>query len=192
MKFEDPARCNQDLAQTHMKINIKKNKLDTINFLSKMALPIYSHIDDLQGFPNGSSTKNICLQCRRHRRLGFDPWVGKTPGRSHGNPLQHSCLENPMDRGAWCAIVHGVAKSQTQLKRLSTYTQMSEMPSQFVSFLAGMSSLWGLRVELNQGKGTIPLLGLPRGTSAFSPKAATCLPGVLVYVTDGYHLDACS
>ena len=97
-----------------------------------------------------------------------------------------------MDRGAWCAIVHGAAKSQTHLKRLSAYTQMSETPSQFVSFRAGMSSLWGLRVELNQGKGTIPLLGLPGGTSAFSPKAASCLPGVLFHVADGYHLDACS
>ena len=45
-------------------------------------------------------------------------------GRSvggHGNSLQYSCLENPMDRGVWLATVHRVAKSQTQLKRLSTY-----------------------------------------------------------------------
>ena len=39
----------------------------------------------------------------------------------HGNPLQYSCLENPMDRGAWRAIVHVVAKSQTRLKRLSPH-----------------------------------------------------------------------
>ena len=38
-----------------------------------------------------------------------------SPGEGNGNPLQYSCLENPMDRGAWWAIVHGVAKSQTQL-----------------------------------------------------------------------------
>ena len=37
---------------------------------------------------------------------------GRFPGGGHGNPLQHSCLENPMDRGAWWATVHGVAKSQ--------------------------------------------------------------------------------
>ena len=43
----------------------------------------------------------------------FDPWVRKTPGGGHGNPLQDSCLENPMDRGAWGAIVHRVAKSWT-------------------------------------------------------------------------------
>ena len=44
------------------------------------------------------------------------PGLGRSPGGRHGNPLQYSCLEHPMDRGAWWAIVHGVAKSQTQLK----------------------------------------------------------------------------
>ena len=39
--------------------------------------------------------------------------VGKSPGREHGNPLQYSCLENPMDRGAWQVTVHGVAESVT-------------------------------------------------------------------------------
>ena len=47
--------------------------------------------------------------------LGF----GRSPGGEHGNPLQYSCLENPMDRGAWQAIAHRVTKSQTWLKRLS-------------------------------------------------------------------------
>ena len=41
------------------------------------------------------------------------------PGEGHGNPLQYSCLENPVDRGAWLATVHGVTKSWTRLKRLS-------------------------------------------------------------------------
>ena len=41
---------------------------------------------------------------------------GRSPGGGNGNPLQYSCQENPMDRGAWWATVHGVAKSQTQLK----------------------------------------------------------------------------
>ena len=43
-------------------------------------------------------------------------------GGGHGNPLQCSCLENPMGKGAWPAVLHGVAQSQTRLKRLSTYT----------------------------------------------------------------------
>ena len=45
--------------------------------------------------------------------LGLIPGSGRSPGEENGNPLQYSCLENPMDRGAWQAIVHGVAKSQT-------------------------------------------------------------------------------
>ena len=53
-------------------------------------------------------------QCKRHR---FDPWVGKDPpGEGNGNPLQYSYLGNPMDRGAWQTTVHGVAKTQTQLR----------------------------------------------------------------------------
>ena len=50
------------------------------------------------------------------RGEGLIPGLGRTPGGGHGNPLQYSCLENPMDRGAWWATVHGVTKSQTQLK----------------------------------------------------------------------------
>ena len=56
------------------------------------------------------------------RDVGSIPELGRSPGGGHGNPLQHSCLENPTHRGAWWAPVHGVAKSWTQLKRLSTHT----------------------------------------------------------------------
>ena len=52
--------------------------------------------------------------------LGSIPGLGRSPGGRHGNPLQYSCLENPMDRGAWWAAVHGVAKSQTRLINWST------------------------------------------------------------------------
>ena len=51
---------------------------------------------------------------------GFDPWAGKIPGRGHGNPLQYSCLENPMEKVAWWATVHGVAESRrTQQSNLA-------------------------------------------------------------------------
>ena len=46
---------------------------------------------------------------------GWIPGLGRSPGEGNGNPLQCSCLENPMDRGAWRATVHGVAKSRIQL-----------------------------------------------------------------------------
>ena len=51
--------------------------------------------------------------------MGSIPGLGRFPGERHGNPLQYSCQENPTDRGAWWAMVHGVAKSRTQLKRLN-------------------------------------------------------------------------
>ena len=53
--------------------------------------------------------------------VGSIPGSGRSPGGGHGNPPQYSCLENPMDRGAWQTTVHRVAESWTQLKRLSTY-----------------------------------------------------------------------
>jgi len=48
--------------------------------------------------------------------LGSILWLGRSSGGGPGNPLQYSCLENPMDRGAWLATVHRVTKNQTQLK----------------------------------------------------------------------------
>ena len=59
------------------------------------------------------------LQCRRP---GFNPWVGKIAREGNSNPLQYSCLENPMARGAWQARVHGVAKRKTQLNDSHTHT----------------------------------------------------------------------
>ena len=62
------------------------------------------------------------------------PGSGRSPGGGYGNPPWYSCLENPTDRGAWRAAVHGVAKGQTRLKQLSTHThtheeEMSDSPS---------------------------------------------------------------
>ena len=64
--------------------------------------------------------KNPTANAGDLRDVGLIPGLGRCPGEGNGNPLQYSCLENPMDRGAWWAIVHGVAKGQTQLKQLST------------------------------------------------------------------------
>ena len=53
--------------------------------------------------------------CLRYRSPGFNPWIEKIPWRREWFPLQYSNLENPMDRGAWWATVHGVTKSRTRL-----------------------------------------------------------------------------
>ena len=60
----------------------------------------------------------------RDSGLSLIPELGRSRGGGNGNPLQYLCLENPMDRGAYWATVHGVAKSQTPLKRLRTHTHM--------------------------------------------------------------------
>ena len=64
-------------------------------------------------------TKNPPANAGDVRNTGLIPGSGGYPGEGNGNPLQYSCVENPMDGGAWWATVRGVAKSQTQLKRLS-------------------------------------------------------------------------
>ena len=52
---------------------------------------------------------------------GLTPGSGRSPAEENGNPLQYSCLKNPIDRGTWWAVIHGVTKSQTQPKELSIH-----------------------------------------------------------------------
>ena len=66
-------------------------------------------------FPGGSDSKESACNAGDS---GSIPESGRSPGEGNGNPLQYSCLENPMDRGIWWATVHGVTKSQ---KRLSDF-----------------------------------------------------------------------
>ena len=65
--------------------------------------------------------KNLSLNTGAKRDMGWIPGSGRSPGRRHGNPLQYSFLENPVDRGAWQAMVHRITKSQTRLRQLSIY-----------------------------------------------------------------------
>ena len=65
-----------------------------------------------EGFPGGSDGKESACNVGD---LGSIPGSGRSPGEGNGYALQYSCLENPMDREAWWATVHGVAKNQTQL-----------------------------------------------------------------------------
>ena len=72
------------------------------------------------GFPGGSVGKESTCSAGDTEDMGSVAGLGRFPGGGHGNPLQYSCLENPMDRGAWQAIVDRVTKSWTWLKWLST------------------------------------------------------------------------
>ena len=74
-------------------------------------------------FPRGPSGKEPACQCRldvRDASLVFG--LGRSPGEGNSNPLQYSCLENSMDRGAWRATVYAVTQIRTKLKQLSTHT----------------------------------------------------------------------
>ena len=88
------------------------------------------------GFPGGSDGKESACNARD---LGSLPRLGRSPGEGNGNPLQYSCLENPMDRGAWRTTVHGVTKSQTRLKHLKL----------------SVSCFWGLTGSFSEGKHSV-------------------------------------
>ena len=71
-------------------------------------------------FLKANARENMPASADDIRDSGSIPRLGRSPGGGHGSPLQHSCLENPMDRGAWWATVHRVRKSWTRLKQVST------------------------------------------------------------------------
>ena len=89
------------------------------------------------GFPGSSDGKESTCSAGD---LGSSPGLGRTSGEGNGNPLQYSCLENLMDRGAWWAIVHGVAE-------LDTTDQLT------LSLSEG-------RLKIDQGKERPPQMGL--------------------------------
>ena len=98
---------------------------------------------------------------------GSIPGLGRSPGEGCGNPLQYSCLENPMDRGAWRATVHRVAKSWTWLKQLSTHT-CTHMPGsvgvcfcRFRRILTSLCCRWGVGVSGGCCRGDICLPSRP-------------------------------
>ena len=109
-------------------------------------------------FPGGSVGKEPACNAGDTGVAGLIPRSGKAHGGVHGNPLQYSCLENPMDRGAWWAIVHRVTQSQTRLRRLSmdAHTAQEDMGIKlFVAVGAGQPDallcpllLWACRAGI--------------------------------------------
>ena len=73
------------------------------------------------GLPGWLSGKESACKAGAEGDMGSIPGSGRLPGGGHGSPLLCSCLENPVDSGAWWATVHGVTKRQTGLKGLSTH-----------------------------------------------------------------------
>ena len=85
-------------------------------FLNKHLLNINTHTG---GLPLWLSNKESTCEAENAGDSGVIPGSGSSRGGEHGNPFQYSFLENPMNRGAWWAIVHGVTKSETGLEQLS-------------------------------------------------------------------------
>ena len=69
----------------------------------------------IKGFAGGTVVKNSLANVGDTGDMGQIPRLGRSPGEGNGNPIQYSCMGNPMDREAWWVMLHGVAKSQTQL-----------------------------------------------------------------------------
>ena len=79
------------------------------------------------------------------RDVDLIPDWGRSPGEGHGNPLQHSCLENPTDGGGWQAAVHGVTKSQTQPSDSTTI--QNKKPKQKMKMVTPSTGRKGERIE---------------------------------------------
>ena len=92
---------------------------------------------------------NICII------INYPPNI-PSAGEGNGNPLQHSCLENPMDRGAWQAVVHGVAKSQTGLRDFTFTFHFHALEKE----MATHSSVLAWRIPGTEEPGGLPSMGL--------------------------------
>ena len=75
------------------------------------------------GFPGGSDNNASAYNAGD---LGSIPGSRRSPGEGNGNPLQYSCLKNPVDRGTWWITTHGVAKSQTQLSEFHSFNVITQ------------------------------------------------------------------
>ena len=95
----------------------------------------------LLGFPGGASGNEPSCQCRR-LETNWIPGLGRSLGGGDGNPLQYSCLENPMHSGTWWAMVHRVTKSQIRLKWLSTHACSIQYILKVDSFFSFMEILF--------------------------------------------------
>ena len=125
----------------------------------------------LGGFPVGSDGKESACNAGN---LSLVPGLGRSPGEGNGSPLQYSCLENPMERGAWRATVCGVAKSQTRLSQFHATLHLVKVveaasnekvarDGQSPSSLGGSLMAWSLTVGAPKANST------PQGESSLSP-----------------------
>ena len=102
-----------------------KEKIKGLSCWGNWVFYIGSHSGWWQDFPGGWVVKNPPANAGDSRNMGSIPGLGRSPGAGNGNSLQCSCLENPMDRGAWQAAVCRVAKSQTEWLSMHAHRMMA-------------------------------------------------------------------
>ena len=126
------------------------------------------------GFPGGSDGK--VSDCNA-RDQGLSPGLGITPGRRNGNPLQYSCLENSMDRGAWWATVHGVAElDMTERLHFTSIQGESHPPGLLLCSFGLLQVFPGGSVVKNPGDASSsPGLGRSPGKGNVNPCQYSCL-----------------
>ena len=121
-------------------------------------------------FLSGSVVKNLPADTGDAGEADSIPGSGRSPGVGNGNPLQYFCLGNPMDRGAWCATIHGVAKSQTQLSPFTFFLLSYKEGFQGGSVVNNPSAS-----AEGTNTGSIPGLGRSPGVGNGNPLQYSCL-----------------
>ena len=119
----------------------------------------------IPGFP-GAVVKNLPANAGDAGDMGLIPGLGGSPAGGNGNPFQYSCLKNSMDRGAWQATIHGVTKSQTWLKWLSTQ-EATIRTSPVAQMVKNMPAMQEIQFIPGLGRSSGEENGLP--TPAFLP-----------------------
>ena len=110
---------------------------DTCSCYSKLGLGVERGWTSWRGFPGGAVVKNLPANAgdtRDKRDMSSTPGLGRSPGEGNGNPLQYSCPGNPIDRGAWWATVHGIA-------RRTEHAHRSFLEASFILILPTCSSV---------------------------------------------------
>ena len=136
-----------------------------------------THVCPIWGFPGGSAVKNLPANAGDAGDLGLIPGSGRSPGGGHGNPLQYSCLENPMDRGAWWAAVHSGQRVRHDWSALAG-THLHCLPSKYVasifyvvmSHLGNMVKCRGWLSRFGRIPGFCVSNQLPRGRDGGGPQ----------------------
>ena len=133
---------------------------------------VFSYLVHIQSFPGGSDSKESSCNARDP---GSISGLERSLGEGSGTPLQYSCLENPMDGGAWWAAVHGAAKSRTQLSDFTFTFHFHALEKE----MATHSSVLAWRIPWTEEPGGLPSMGSHRVWYDWSdlPAAAAAAPG---------------